>query len=163
MFQTLIDSLKQYEKEFENWQPHHFLETKSETLKKAVERSLQCEPTLDHFLHQGTDVEATTLVELLREEVPMMTVATLKGILDALYKHEALQETPSKDLVRWYRKQGWKFPEFRFEKIELNLTGVESTQQSQPRVLILENDQPRDGSAAAAESGEGQEAASGTL
>lgn len=163
MFQTLIDSLKRYEKEFENWQPHHFLETKSETLKKAVERSLQCEPTLDHFLHNGTEVDATALVELLREEVPMMTVATLKGIVDALYKHEALQEDISKDLVRWYRKQGWKFPEFRFEKIELKVTVVEDRPPTLPQVLILENDQPRDDSTFTAESGEGQEAASGPL
>lgn len=163
MFQTLVESLKTYEKEFENWQPHHFLETKSETLKKAVESSLQKEPTLDYFLHKGTEVEAIALVELLREEVPMMTVATLKGILDSLYKHEALQEDISQDLVRWYRKQGWKFPEFRFEKIELKVTVVEDRQPTLPQVLILENDQPRDDSTATAESGEGHEAASGAV
>lgn len=163
MFQILVESLKTYEKEFENWQPHHFLETKSETLKKAVESSLQKEPTLDYFLHKGTEVEATALVELLREEVPMMTVGTLKGILDALYKHEALQEDISQDLVRWYRKQGWKFPEFRFEKIELNVRVVEDRHPPLPQVLILENDQSRDNSAITAESGEGQEAASGAV
>jgi hypothetical protein len=163
MFRTLVETLKTYEKEFENWQPHHFLEAKSETLKKAVERSLQQEPMLDHFLHQGTESEATALVELLREEVPMITVATLKGILDALYRYEALQEEISQDLVRWYRKKGWKFPEFRFEKIELKVTVVEGTQPTSPQQGTSENDQPRDDSTATAESGEGHAAASVSL
>jgi Fe2+ or Zn2+ uptake regulation protein len=164
MFRQLITSLKSYEKEFENWLPHHFLEAKSETLKKAIETSLQQEPTLEHFLRTGTEEEATALLELLREEVPMMTVATLKGILDTLYKYEALQETPSKELVRWYRAQGWKFPEFRFEKIELKVTVVESSSDSILSQQPSSNDgQPRDDSAPAAESGEGQEAPSRPL
>lgn len=164
MFRELLASLKSYEKEFESWQPHHFLEAKSETLKKAVETSLMQEPTLDYFLHQGTEVEAVGLLELLREEVPMMTVATLKGILDALYKHEALQEEISHDLVRWYRKQGWKFPQFRFEKIEGNITIVEGTTLTQtPQQLTLEDGQPRDNATTATGPGEGKEASSESI
>ena len=153
MFHQLLESLKTYEKEFENWQPHHFLEAKSETLKKAVERSLQAEPTFEHFLQNGTVEEATQLLELLREEVPMMTVGTLKGILDALYRHEALQGKPSQDLVGWYRKQGWKFPPFQFEKeqeaaqkIETQPAASGEAQQSplpsSPTLPLLENEQP---------------------
>lgn len=155
MFRTLLESLKSYEEKFADWQPHHFLEAKSETLKKAVETSLQQEPMLDHFIHQGTEEEAMALVELLREEVPMMTVATLKGILDTLYKHEALQEDISKDVVRWYRKQGWKFPEFRFEKIEAETTKVTVVNNTQPTPYsILKNEQSRDDSSAATGPGE---------
>ena len=162
MFRTLIATLKTYEEKFENWLPHHFLEAKSETLKKAVETSLQQDPMFEYFLSNGTEVEATALVELLREEVPMMTVATLKGILDALYKLEALQGIPSQELVRWYRKQGWKFPEFRFEKIEVKVTILESTPSSQ-YPSSNKDGQSRDNSASTAESGEGQAEAHGTV
>jgi hypothetical protein len=155
MFRTLLTSLKSYEEKFENWQPHHFVEAKSETLKKAVESSLLQEPMLEHFLSNGTEADVNTLVELLREEVPMMTVATLKGILDTLYKQEALQGTPSQELVRWYRQQGWKFPEFRFEKIEKEVTKrtvVDNLTQTQH----AENVQSRDDSSSATKPGEGQ-------
>lgn len=153
MFRQLLESLKTYETKFEDWEPHRFLDAKSDTLKKAVECSLQQEPTFDHFLHQGTAAEATQLVELLREEVPLMTVVTLKGILDALYKHEALQEEISQELVGWYRVQGWKFPPFKFEKlaeeqaqapqkIEEQPAALGETQSSILKVTLLENGQP---------------------
>ncbi len=115
MFRVLLETLKQQEQRFSDWLPHHFLEAKSETLKHSVESALLQEPYMESFLREGKEAEMNALLVQLREEVPMMTVATLKGILDALHRHEALQETISQDLVKWYRAQGWKFPLFHFE------------------------------------------------
>ena len=134
-FEPLIRSLKAFDAEHSYWSFETFHSPTNQTLKRFVEFTLQNNLNLESFLvySEGKDLEELT--KELRDFIPRMLVPCLKGLLDALHRQEALQQHYNRELVGWFRTQGWKFPAFPFEmeqKIEDGPTQQEGHPSSQP-------------------------------
>jgi hypothetical protein len=133
-YEPLIRALKRFDAEHSFWDYTTCSSPTNQTLRREIGYILQNQLNLESFLIYSTPKDLEDLLKEVRDFVPRFTVATLKGILDELYKCEALQQSFNKELVRWYRAQGWSFPEFTFEQSEK----IESETISQPSQPILQ-------------------------
>jgi hypothetical protein len=102
-----------------SWRPvEEFYNLNTEPLKKAVYMMLdKHDEFVEYISSKGTEEDIEELNASLREKAPRMFFITMACFLSSLNDREKDGEPISHDLVRWYREQGWKFPEFRFEKI----------------------------------------------
>lgn len=101
------------------WSAETFSQPTNKTVQKFLKSLIQNEPTLLRLVQSGTGEEIAEFYEALKENAIVMSLPMMHGLLAEMYASEQLQETISQDAVKWFRKMGWKFPEFEFEKIEL--------------------------------------------
>lgn len=114
-FEPLIRALKAFDAEHSYWSFETFMSPTNQTLKRFVEFTLQTHLNLESFLVYSEAKDLEELTRELRDFVPRMLVPCLKGVLDVLHRQEALQQHYNRDLVLWFRTQGWSFPAFPFE------------------------------------------------
>ena len=102
-----------------SWRPiEDFYNLNTEPLKKAVYMMLEKhEEFVEYISSNGREEDIEELNASLREKAPRMFFITMACFLNSLNDMEKEGIPISHDLVRWYREQGWKFPEFQFEKI----------------------------------------------
>lgn len=117
-YQSSLDTFKKFEAEHQWWTHETWFLPENSTIKQFVAAEILNSSSLTYFIDHGVDVEFTEFYECLRDAAPLLSTGVMKGILDRCYQQERLQGQFSKDLVRWFRKMGWKFPKFEFEKIE---------------------------------------------
>lgn len=117
-YQSSLSSFTKFEAEHQWWTHETWFLAENLTIKQFVVAEIQNSQELTQLIHQGTHEELTEFYELLRDSAPLISMGVMKGLLDHCYRQEKLQEPFSKDLVKWFREMGWKFPEFEFEKIE---------------------------------------------
>jgi len=77
-------------------------------------------PLLLQLLESGTDKHMFDLLTSLSANINLspMVVALQKSIVANFKRREDLQESISIELVRWFRKGGWKFPKLSIEHDE---------------------------------------------
>lgn len=100
------------------WSAETFSQPTNKTVQQFLKSLIQNEPTLLHLVQSGTGEEIAEFYEALKDTAIVMSLPMMHGLLAEMYASEKLQETISQDAVKWFRKMGWKFPEFDFEKIE---------------------------------------------
>jgi hypothetical protein len=115
--EKLIAALRSYEATHQWWSPETFLQLENKALKKAVEDALQSNyDAIQHLITDGSTKEMDDFHTLLKTETIQMSISTLAVFLNILYSEATDKQTPvSKDVVAWYRSQGWKFPLFPHE------------------------------------------------
>ena len=74
-------------------------------------------PLLCQILESGTEKDMCALLSSLSENIDLssMVIALQKSIVANFKRREDLQENISIELVRWFRKGGWKFPKLDIE------------------------------------------------
>lgn len=127
-YQPSLSSFTKFEAEHQWWTHDTWFLAENLTIKQFVAAEIQNSSGLTYLIHQGTHEELTEFYELLREAAPLLSTGVMKGLLDHCNRLEKLQEPFSKNVISWFRKMGWKFPEFEFEKIETAADEVVSIQ-----------------------------------
>ena len=117
-FEQALKELKEYEVEHEERLMNTWSQMENFNMRGYIQGRIEHSSALTQLMEQGTTEEMTTFYEKLRETVPLIAIDVLMGLLDSCNRAEKLQHTFSKDVVKWFRKMGWKFPDFEFEKIE---------------------------------------------
>jgi hypothetical protein len=117
-FETLMTDLEAFQKSHQEWLEKTWHQMNDFNMKGYMEGVIQNSSTATHLLETGTEDQLAHLYEQLKERTPYVGIHFMKGLLDTCYTMERLQQPFSKDVVRWFRKMGWKFPDFEFEKIE---------------------------------------------
>lgn len=64
---------------------------------------------------EGTEYDFQDLIDDIFEECPKMMLVFLNVFLDMMHTLENLQEPISKEILKWYRSQGYSFPHFKAE------------------------------------------------
>ena len=122
--------MEQIEKSFEtfmNQNPEltHFdiVHKENKELILFMNNVIENSPLLCQILESGTEKDMCALLEGLSANIHIssMIIALEKSMVANLKRREDLQENISIELVRWFRKGGWKFP-----KLDIELKNVSS-------------------------------------
>jgi len=113
--EALLVSLKAIEVEYRWWSPEIFLRLENETLKRKVKEALTNQKYITQLAAYGTTKDIEDFAFALHEQTPMMIVSVLACFLDTMFLQETLNLPISKEIVEWYRKEGWQFPKFTCE------------------------------------------------
>jgi len=116
--EPLLQQLKSIELEHRWWSPEVFLRLENKTLERKVKATLQNHAWITNLVAQGTVKDMETFKDALHEKTPLMIVSVLACFLDTMFLQETIGLPISIQIVKWYRQQGWQFPEF---KCELNV------------------------------------------
>jgi len=115
--EALVLNLLGIEREHRWWSPEIFLRLENETLKRKVKAVLQESKYRTTLATYGTTKEIQAFTDSLHEKAPLILVSTLACFLDAMFQQETLGIPVSRQIVAWYRAQGWQFPKFKCELI----------------------------------------------
>ena len=115
--EALVNDLATFQKDHQWWAIEKFYNIKNETLKKAVETILKKHDAyIMNIAINGESTIIETIVSEIKKDAPFMFVSFMACFLDYMYKLNTIQKQDvSQELVSWYRKQGWEFPNFSFE------------------------------------------------
>jgi hypothetical protein len=115
--EALVQDLSNFQKDHQWWAIEKFYNIKNESLKRAVEGVVKKHETfLKDVAINGEAAAIETIVEKIKQEAPFMFVSFMACFLDYMYKLNTIQKQDvSKELISWYRRQGWDFPTFSFE------------------------------------------------
>ncbi len=97
------------------WSDETFTKLDNQTLRNFVRDTIRETPYIESLVTTGTTADMEQLKSLLLETCPKMAQATLMNLLDYLYAFDMAGNPFSKELVAWYRTQGWQFPKFSHE------------------------------------------------
>jgi hypothetical protein len=113
--EVLLNNLKIIEVEHRWWSPEIFLRLENETLKRKVKELLTDNKYILTLAAYGTTKEIQDFAASLHEQTPLMIVSVLACFLDAMFLQETMNLPISREIVEWYRKEGWQFPKFQCE------------------------------------------------
>jgi hypothetical protein len=113
--EDILKKLKSIEAEQRWWSPEVFLHLENQTLKRKVGAVLTNNTWITRLIAYGTIQDIETFAFELHEKVPLMIISVLAIFLDKMYYQESIHLPVSRDIVSWYRREGWKFPAFRHE------------------------------------------------
>ncbi len=113
--EAFVQVLVSFERIHSWWSDETFTKLDNKTLRNFLQDTLLECPYIDDLLANGTTAEMDQFKIQLLEKCPKMIQATLMNLLDYLYTFDTAGKPFSKDLVTWYRSQGWQFPNFSHE------------------------------------------------
>jgi hypothetical protein len=118
--EDLVKTLSAFEKTHSWWSSETFMNANNETLKKEIKLQIQKSIYAIVLAREATEEQFQELVDAIFEKSPRMMFVFFPVFLDYMKTQENLQETVSLDILKWYRKNGWSFPQFNAEtKIEV--------------------------------------------
>lgn len=114
---NIIATLVSFVNHHDSWSPEQFQNIQNATIRATVRAAFR-EPTkyIETLVQHGTKMEIHEFSLAVKEQCPLMYLATFAGLLDILYSCEEYGTIYSPNLVEWFRENGWSFPEFEFEK-----------------------------------------------
>ena len=117
----IISTLRSFVQNHDSWTPEQFQNIHNSTIRSTVRAAFR-EPTnfIEDLIQNGTVNDISVFSLAVKEECPFMYMATFATILDLLYSFENQGKLYSHELVQWFRKNGWSFPNFEFENKENN-------------------------------------------
>lgn len=113
--EEFVDTLVSFERIHSWWSDETFLKVDNTTLKNFVHDTLYDSPYIEELATNGSVESIEKLKERLKDKSPKMLFSVLINFLDYLHVRDTDRIPLSKDLVTWYRDQGWKFPAFSHE------------------------------------------------
>ena len=113
---TFVEAIASFEKIHSWWSDETFLKADNATLKKFVQNMIHISEYTSELAVTGTAESMEELVTILKMECPKMVMVTLMNFLDYLFSFDIDGKPYSKELVAWYRGQGWQFPPFSHEE-----------------------------------------------
>jgi len=118
MYDSLKQSLKGFMDSHKDWTGWDYVHKEDETLIAFMNHLIDTEPNLRTMMLSGKEEDICELLKNLGEDTELspIVVALQKNIVNNLKRHENLQKPVSLELVRWFRKCGWKFPKLEVEK-----------------------------------------------
>jgi hypothetical protein len=113
----LCSRLSQFQKSHDTWNVYDFYDIQDKYLKSSILNIFKAEKDyIQHFTESATESEIDSLEENLKLSAPHMIHVVFACILEQLFICEETEKPFSKDVIVYFRKKGWKFPEFTFEK-----------------------------------------------
>lgn len=109
--------LEKFQNDHSWWKIEKFYSLSNTKLKKEVESMfMKHDIFMDNFFRTATRETVNELMALVRSKSSHMFLSVFACILDQLYKREETGYGFSKEIVNWFREQGWEFPQFQYEK-----------------------------------------------
>jgi hypothetical protein len=109
--------LEKFQKDHSWWKIEKFYSLSNTKLKKEVESIfMKNDIYMDNFFRTATGETINELMTQVRSKASLMFLSVFASILDQLYKREETGYDFSKEIVEWFREQGWEFPQFQYEK-----------------------------------------------
>jgi hypothetical protein len=137
--ETFVDALAAFEKTYSWWSEKTFMNLSNDVVRVFIAGKIVTNETIQRIATDGTEEIFRELIEAVSIAAPKMLIAFMAGFLNELNRMESLGLPISHRLVQWYRKNHWKFPPFKHEKIDSGGLLMDSTQpQTQPQT------QPKD-------------------
>ena len=117
MYDSLKQSLKEFMDSHKDWTGWDYIHKEEESLILFMNHHIDTDPTLRRILAVGTEKDMYELLENLGkdESLSPIIIALEKNIVNNLKRHENLQRPVSLEIVRWFRRCGWKFPKLEVE------------------------------------------------
>ena len=113
----VVEQLAEFEKNHHSWEDKKFLNIQTKEAKEAVEEIYRTnEAYINELAAKGTDMELVAFVNKVKKQSPRMILFVLSCFLDLIHKREEASQDISREIVKWYRYEGWKFPLFDYEK-----------------------------------------------
>jgi hypothetical protein len=113
----LCSRLSQFQKSHDTWNVYDFYDIQDKYLKNSILNIFKAENDyLYNLIRNATESDITALEESLKLSAPHMIHVVFACILEQLFICEETEKPFSKDIIVYFRKKGWKFPEFTFEK-----------------------------------------------
>jgi hypothetical protein len=113
--EALMACLKTIEIEHRWWSPEIFLRLENETLKRKVKETLSNHAYIARLAAYGTTKDIQDFTFTLHEKTPLLIISVLACFLDTMFSQESMHLPISREIVEWYRKEGWQFPKFKCE------------------------------------------------
>lgn len=115
--EAVLATLEAFVKNQMFWPPEQFQDIQDETVRKCVRAAFR-EPShyIPKLLQTGTQETLEEFSKAVKDRCPLMYLATFAGFLEMLYAQECQDHPYSRELVPWFRKNGWTFPKFKFEE-----------------------------------------------
>jgi hypothetical protein len=114
--EDLCSRLSKFQNENQEWDFYNFYDIQNKELKHSVINIIKAESGfLEPLLEKGTYSEVDMLHTTIKERATHMATITFSCLLEQLFLREEMNIPFSIEMVSWYRKNGWKFPDFHFE------------------------------------------------
>ena len=117
MYDNLKQSLKEFMDSHKDWTGWDYIHKEDQSLILFMNGLIDTDPILRTILAAGTEKDMYELLENLGtdESLSPMIIALEKNMVNNLKRREDLQEPVSLEIVRWFRRCGWKFPKLEVE------------------------------------------------
>jgi len=118
MYDSLKQSLKEFMDSHTDWTGWDYVHKEDEMLIAFMNHLIDTDPNLTRMMLSGKEEDICELLKNLGEDTELspIVVALQKNIVNNLKRHENLQKPVSLEIVRWFRRCGWKFPKLEVEK-----------------------------------------------
>jgi hypothetical protein len=114
--ESLCSRLSKFQTDNGTWNLYDFYDIQNKEMKHSVLNILKAESGfVDSLLEKGSYSEADDFYKKIQETASHMGMITFSCLLEQLFLREELDKPFSREMVSWYRKNGWKFPDFSFE------------------------------------------------
>lgn len=123
-----MEELRKFEATHSWWSPQTFSKLDNQTLHTFIQTTLQANPVIKTLLQTGSVEDFEAMIVKILEVAPKMITVTLACCLDTLYTLDCDEKPISKEIVGWYRKEGWMFPPFLHEGSEQKIDRIDSKQ-----------------------------------
>lgn len=124
--EDLCSRLSKFQNDNQCWNFYDFYDIQNKDLKHSVLNIIKAEYLfIDNLLEKGSYSDVEILFETIKKTATHMATITFSCLLEQLFLREEMDIPFSREMVSWYRKNGWKFPDFLFEKKDNNTTTVD--------------------------------------
>lgn len=117
--EDLCSRLSKFQNDNQSWNFYDFYDIQNKDLKHSVLNIIKAEfKFIDNLLEKGSYSDVDQLYATIKKTAAHMGTITFSCLLEQLFLREEMNIPFSKEMVSWYRSNGWNFPEFVFEKLD---------------------------------------------
>ena len=116
--QMIENSLKEFMDGHPDLTAYDYIHKEDQDLLLFMNGLIENSVLLQGILEFGTEKDMIDFLEVISEksELSALVICLEKNMVANLKKREDLQQTISKEIVRWFRRGGWKFPKLNIEQ-----------------------------------------------
>ena len=128
------NNLTTFEKTHSWWSDATFMNLQNEVIKSFLDHEITHNEYIQQLAKDGTEEAFCEAITEFSIGSPKLLVIFMACFLNELNRHDSAGLPISHAIVSWYRKNNWKFPMFKHEKIDSNESTILSN-HTQPHAL----------------------------
>jgi spore coat protein CotF len=139
--EDLCSRLSKFQNDNQSWNFYDFYDIQNKDLKHSVLNIIKAEYNfIDNLLDKGSYSDVDMLYATIKKTATHMATITFSCLLEQLFLREEMNISFSKEMVSWYRKNGWNFPEFLFEKLDAVTNRLDELENKINKIKNVFND-----------------------
>ena len=118
MYESLKQSLKEFMDLHKDWTAKDYIDKEDQDMILFMNNLIDTDPNMTTILAVGKEIDIDKLLDTIATDTELspVVIALQKNMVNNLKRREDLQMPVSLEIVRWFRRFGWRFPELEVEK-----------------------------------------------